>query len=299
MPTDARPQVILEFGSNSVKILQIVSLAKDALMDYRRPLRLAAEILPSGDLSEKAIQSLISQIQEVHQLYSASSDLRIFGTQALRSARNRHAIVEKVRQETAYELKILSVQEEAEAAFRGIQSGLKLPGRVICFDIGGASTEVISGNVTRILKTHSFPIGAVSLSRNSINHDPISVCEYHQMNSEISRQLKLKSPKTKVKLIGTGGSIVTCAMVALALAPEKQQKANGYRLRSSELMRQIQTYRAMTSQDIAKISGMDPSRADIILPACMIMQRLMEIYGQEEIITSGRGVRHGLVDWEF
>ncbi|MCB5286581.1 MAG: hypothetical protein LHW64_02105 [Candidatus Cloacimonetes bacterium] len=43
-------------------------------------------------------------------------------------------------------------------------------------------------------------------------------------------------------------------------------------------------------------SCFDARRADIILPACMIIQRLMEICGQSQIITSSRGVRHGLID---
>lgn len=289
----ARPQVIVEFGSNSLKVMQIVRPKAQALVDYRVPLRLAAQILPSGVLSEPGIQSMISQIHKLHREYSEGSDLRLYGTQALRSARNRQAIVERIKQETSYQLNILSVQEEAEAAFKGIKSGLKFKGKVLCFDIGGASTEIIIGSGKGILNSFSFPLGAVNLSRHWIRHEPISLCEFHLLQDEIHRQLRFKSPKI-TSLIGTGGSIVTSAMVALGLPQAEASKVNSFRLRSSELMRQVQTYRALKSQDIAKIPGMDPDRADIILPACMIMQRLLEICGQEEIITSSRGVRHGL-----
>ncbi|MCB5271611.1 MAG: hypothetical protein LHW56_07180 [Candidatus Cloacimonetes bacterium] len=288
----ARLQVIMEFGSNSLKIMQSASPRAQALVDYRVPLRLAAQILPSGDLSEQAIQSIISQIQKLHREYGESSDLRLFGTQALRSARNREAIIERIKRETSYQLHILSVQEEAEAAFKGVKSGLKLRGKVLCFDLGGASTELIIGSGAGILKSLSFPLGAVNLSR-LVKHEPIGLCEYHLLQDEIQRQLKFKSPKF-TSLIGTGGAIVTCAMVALGLPQMDENKVNSFRLRASELMRQVQTYRALKSSDIAKIPGMDPSRADIILPACMLMQRLMEICGQEEIITSTKGVRHGL-----
>lgn len=296
MHPDARPQVIVEFGSNSVKIMQIVSSEAQPRTDYRFPLRLAAELEPTGNLSERAISSMIARIQEVHRQYSQSSDIRVFGTQALRQAQNREAILDRIKQETAYELKILSVVEEAEAAFRGIQSGMKLKGKILCFDIGGASTEIIIADDKGILKSQSFPIGAVRLSRRFYKHEPIRICEYNYMNAYISQQLKLKSFKRSISLIGTGGSIITCTMVALRLPQIDEDKVNSFRLRRSELTRQIQTYRALKSQDIAKIPGMDPARADIILPACMIMKRLMEIFGAEEITVSSRGVRHGLVN---
>lgn len=297
MLKNARSQVIMEFGSNSLKIMQTVSPKAPALADYRVPLRLAAQILPSGDLAEQAIKSMISQIQKLHREYGASSDIRIFGTQALRQAQNREAIVARIKQETTYELNILSVQEEAEAAFKGMKSGLTLKGKVLCFDVGGASTELIIGNGKGILKSLSFPLGAVNLSP-LIKHEPISLCEYYLLQDEIQRQLKFKSPKI-TSLIGTGGSIVTCAMVALGLPLADENQVNSFRLRASELLRQVQTYRALKSQDIAKIPGMDPTRADIILPACMIMQRIMDICGQDEIITSSRGVRHGLIGRGF
>ena len=105
----ARLQVIMEFGSNSLKIMQTASPRAQALVDYRVPLRLAAQILPSGDLSEHAIKSMISQIQKLHREYGESSDIRIFGTQALRQARNRDAIVERIKKESSYQLKILVI----------------------------------------------------------------------------------------------------------------------------------------------------------------------------------------------
>ncbi|MCB5252939.1 MAG: hypothetical protein RBR69_03475 [Candidatus Cloacimonadaceae bacterium] len=298
MYSDKRPKVIVEFGSNSVKIMQIHSLKAQPQKDFRVPLRLAAELQPSGNLSEHAISSMIAQIQEVHRQYSQSSDIRIFGTQALRQAQNRQDIVKRIKQETSYPLHILSIQEEAEAAFRGIQSGMKLQGKVLCFDIGGASTEIVIASEKGSPKSQSFPIGAVNLSRNFYKHQPIRICEYNFMTAYISEQLRLKPFKRSISLIGTGGSVVTCAKVALGLPQIQEDKVNCFRLRKSELMRQIQTYRAMKSQDIAKIPGMDPARADVILPACMIMYRLMDIFGQEEIIVSSRGVRHGLVSME-
>lgn len=299
MYTDVRPRVIVEFGSNSCKIMQMVPSEAEPRVDYRVPLRLAAQTLPSGDISEEAIRSMIAQIQEVHRLYGKSSDICIFGTEALRKARNKQAIIDRIEKASSYRLKILCAEAEAEAAFRGIQSGLQLTGKVLCFDIGGASTEIIKGNAKGILKSASFPLGAVTLSRRYHRHEPIHLCEYQHLKDTISRQLKLKSPKYKPSLIGTGGSITTCAMVALGLPVAEENKVNAFRLRASELLRQIQTYRALKNSKIAKIPGMDPARADIILAACLIMQKLMEIYGQHEIITSSRGVRHGLAIGDF
>jgi exopolyphosphatase / guanosine-5'-triphosphate,3'-diphosphate pyrophosphatase len=285
--------VVMEFGSNSCKIMQIGKGETKPYQDYRLPLRLAAEKMTSGELSETAIEQILHTIREVQTSFAESSDMIVVGTEALRRASNRRDIMDRIRNSTGLELKILSSKEEGEAAFRGIHSGLDLEGRAVCFDIGGASTEIVIGSNGVIEKNLSFPLGAVTLTQRFRRHDPLSNCEFFGIEEEISRTLLLK-PRQGISLVGTGGSILTCAMVALGLRDWEEDKVNGYPLARSELYRQIQTYRALDSETITKIPGMDPTRADIILPAAMIMLKLMDIYQQRYILASSRGVRHGL-----
>jgi len=286
--------VVMEFGSNSCKIMQQKKGATKPDRDYRLPLRLAAEQGASGELSETAIEQILHTIRGVQTAFAKSPHIVVVGTEALRRASNQRNIIKRIRDSTGLELKILSSIEEGEAAFRGIQSGLDLEGRAVCFDIGGASTEIVIGANGVIEKNLSFNLGAVTLTQSFRRHDPLSNCEFFGIEDEISRTLLLK-PTQGITLVGTGGSILTCAMVAMGLRDWDEDKVNGYSLARSELYRQIQTYRALNSETISKIPGMDPTRADIILPAAMIMLKLMDIYQQRYILASSRGVRHGLV----
>ncbi len=295
MDTNSQYQVLIEFGSNSCKIMQWAKDESTSLQDYRIPLRLAAEIDTNGKLSSQAIKRILQTIKTVQGENPQDVRIIIFGTEALRRIKNQKELSQRIQETSGLKLRVLSSREEGEAAYRAIQSGLQLKGKLVCFDLGGASTEIITGRAEQIQKIYSFPWGAVNLTREFRSHDPISACEYFAIKSTIEKTIK-PYPLKNATLAGTGGSIISYAMVALKLKEYAADKVNGYRLSHSEVFRQVQRYRALTWREIKQIRGMDPARADIILPAGMIMLQLMDLFQQQTIVVSSRGVRHGIAD---
>lgn len=285
-------EIVIEFGSNSCKIMQ--HEGQQIKADYRIPLRLIAALDEMGGLSEGAIQNMINIISDVQGRFPDSKHYHLIATEALRKAQNSAQVRDSILHSTGLKLRILSPIEEAEAAFRGVQSGLDITGKVLVFDIGGASTELIIGTKDTVQQSYSYPLGAAILSAKFRRTDPIQHCGYNCIEKEMKKYLKLK-PISDITLIGTGGALSTMAAVHLQLANYDPEALNGHILSRAEVYRQLQLYRGFPVEDIAKIPGMDPTRADIILPATMVTLKIMELMDLRALKVSTHGVRHGIM----
>ena len=97
------------------------------------------------------------------------------GTSAMRDAGGGEAVRAHVKARFGVEARTISGDEEARLTFGGALSGLSLPdGRVVVFDIGGGSTEVVDGDRTTraIAFAHSYDVGSVRLTERHVRSDP-------------------------------------------------------------------------------------------------------------------------------
>lgn len=291
-------KVLIEFGSNTAKVLSAnMSEGKEGCF-YRLPLRLASQINGKEMMTAAGIKAILKTIDDVKKRFPETDDIILIATEALRRARNSDEIKKLISEQFGLKLRILTWEEEAEAAYRGVIGTKGVTGFINCFDIGGSSTEIIKGNNEKILYSKSFPLGAVNLSQRFIRKQPPTQCMYLGLQMELERELAWNNPFAK-KLVGTGGAVYTCAMVALMNEGKNEAEAlkeiDGYEMRRSEILRQERTYRALTLDQIRLIPGMDPSRVDIMLAAVMIISRIMDSTKSSNLIVSNRGVRHGIM----
>lgn len=294
MTIEQEINVVIEFGSNTTKVMATPCLAAPDGCFYKIPLRLADSFDTAGNINEEAIEKMVSVISEVKNRFKDAKDYIVIGTEALRRAVNKQEIIERISAEQGMQLWILSPQEEAEAAYLGVRDLIPKRKRAICIDIGGSSTELVKVYGQRVESMHSFPIGAVDLAKRYIRTMPITNCGFSGIRVALEQTLRWKVPSS-CNVIASGGSVYTCAMVAKHKAGKPDVGIDGFRLLKGELFRQMQAYRALNLASIAKIPGMDPDRADIILPAVMIMHYILEQTGQPYLIASTRGVRHGVL----
>jgi exopolyphosphatase/guanosine-5'-triphosphate,3'-diphosphate pyrophosphatase len=286
--------VLVEYGSNATKVMTASCSTGEENSFYRLPLRLADRLDESGCLTEDAIAIMLNTIIDVKKRFPNAQEYLLIGTEALRRARNKQEIIDRIAHEHGLSLRILSTQEEAEAAFLGVRDLIPKRKRAVCFDIGGSSTEIVKVYGGKIESINSFKLGAVDLSRNYSKTMPLKNCAYMGMLFEIDKILRWKVPGS-CNVIGTGGSVHTCASVAARKAGMPNSGIEGFRLLKGELFRQIQMYRALDLTSIARIPGMEPARVDTILPAVMIMHHILEQTDQPYLVATCRGVRHGIL----
>jgi exopolyphosphatase/guanosine-5'-triphosphate,3'-diphosphate pyrophosphatase len=276
-----------------VKVLAAPKSNPHEYVSYRFPLRLAAELDSMGNLRPAAINDILKSIQKVKHQFPHAKEIRLVGTSALRRAKNSEDIANEILKKHKLKLKILSEEEEALAVYYGVKDIIPAGKRAVCFDVGGGSTEIVRVWGKRLERIQSFPLGAVRLSASHINKYPLSNCTMMQLEQDIEKGLRFNSPKS-CNVIGTGGAVHTCAMVALSHKKVQTDDINGFRLFKSELIRQLESFRNKRVSAISKVPGMDPARADIIIPAILIMIKILDKTGQPYLIATDRGVRHGI-----
>src|ERR1700751_1197628 len=86
---------------------------------------------------------------------------------------NARAFLAWVRDETGWEVEVISGLEEARLIHRGVVNNEPgTSGRCLLIDVGGGSCEVTLSERKRLKETISLPLGAVRLTEEFLKSDP-------------------------------------------------------------------------------------------------------------------------------
>jgi exopolyphosphatase/guanosine-5'-triphosphate,3'-diphosphate pyrophosphatase len=97
-------------------------------------------------------------------------------------------------------------------------------------------------------------------------------------------------------VFGSSGSIHALAHVSRALAGQKPiRHLNGHVLGRRELARTVRALQAMTLAERARLPGIDPARAEILLHGGIVLLHVLTEVGADGITMSDYGVREGLL----
>ncbi|MEM4326454.1 MAG: phosphatase, partial [Candidatus Pacearchaeota archaeon] len=140
-----------------------------------------------------------------------------FATSAIRTAKNGKDFIEKVKEKTGIEIKVINGNEEAALIYEGVRNGIQLSNQepVLIMDIGGGSVEFIVANSLHPLLLRSLKLGASRVYETFKPSDPITPQQvtlienyYYQELQSLFEEVKEFQVK---KLIGTSGAFETIA----------------------------------------------------------------------------------------
>ena len=301
---------IIDVGTNSIKLL-VADCAEgnmSVLSDRNVITRLGEGYEQSGELgcaamarSRGAIADMAGEARSL-----GASGIAAIGTQALRGSRNSSDFIKSVESECGVSIVVIDGDEEARlsyAAAAGSLGGPAMAGGVLVFDVGGGSSEIISGVGPEIKRCCSLPFGALSLHRRFFESapDPVPAEAVERAGGYVRSLLEgdiaasgIREDKAGARTCaGAGGTITTLAAVMLELDPYDPARATGSRIKAGELERQIELYSSMRTKDRVSIKGLNPKRADIILAGACIVCELMRFFGAGAVTVSDRGLRYG------
>lgn len=299
LPTKVKLVAAFDFGSNATKcsLARIEESKISYLAEYRLLNRLGASLGSDCSLRDEAIERSIAITKELMHLcekYGAPVYVAV-GTEALRKAVNGNEFCSRIKEQCGISVQIISGEEEARLTWLGATQVIsELSGNILLFDSGGASTELVYGDGLNVRQVESLPLGAVTLSRDFIVSDPVTVTEYEQLEKYLRQNIVLQ-PTQQLHLVGCGGGISTLASVSQAHNHILVETLNGYFLSRVELERQLNLYRHNSLAKIKEIAGMEQERADIILPACMLVLRVISAAGAAGLYVATGGIRHGMI----
>ncbi len=100
---------------------------------------------------------------------------------------------------------------------------------------------------------------------------------------------------TGARLVAVAGTITTLAAVQQVLPVYDAERVHGSELSLRELEDLFERLGALTVAERARLPGMEPKRADVIVAGCAIVVEALRATGFRRLTVSDRGVRWGLL----
>lgn len=280
----------IDIGSNGVRLLvSNVLLEKDKAPIFRKsalvrvPIRLGADSFQNGVISEnntlrmcKAMQSfeLLMQVHGVEKY-------RACATSAMREATNGEDVIEKIKKESGIQIDIIDGKTEAKIiASTDLYEIIETEKNYLYIDVGGGSTEFTFFSNGKLIESKSFKMGTVRF----LDENQDISRTWSAAKSWVKESVK-KYPNCKI--IGSGGNInKVFKLSALEIGKPLSRKY---------LKEQYKIFKNHSYEERIREMGLNPDRADVIIPALKIYLSAMKWSKAKKIIVPKIGLSDGII----
>lgn len=281
----------IDIGSNAVRLL-VANVIEENDKDpqfkksslVRVPIRLGADAFVSGTISSENTNRIVDAmkafklIMKVHgvEKYKACA------TSAMREATNGKDVAKMVLKETDVEIDIIDGKKEAAIiSSTDLNQLIESDSTYLYVDVGGGSTEFTLFSRGKIVNSKSFKIGTVRLINNKKSDNKIIFKKVQYWIEENTKNYK------RITLIGSGGNINKI----FKMSGREQGKPISY----IYLNAQYQFLKKMTYKERISELGLNPDRADVIVPATKIYLSAMKWSGARKIFVPKIGLSDGII----
>lgn len=293
----------IDVGSNAIRMMVVEKKAGSPngyqiVRKQRAQLRLGHDVFRSGVISPLTMQSAKQVFLEFKEIIDQYPFCQITcaATSATREAKNRADFVNFLFKETGIKIEIIDGTTEGNLIFLAIQKNYDLAKMNACLlDIGGGSIEIsfaIKGNK---IFTQSFPLGTVrlieELNKRNLNESSIGLILGENIEQLMKPIIQFSDEYQIDCLIGTGGNIECLGDLRKKICKNDDR----YSLNFNELGQIIQTLQKMNYDQRRVSLNLRADRADVIVPASLIVHLLMRQLETQLLIIPHVGLRDGLI----
>lgn len=279
----------IDIGSNAMRLLvsNIVEqqgrepqFNKSSLV--RVPIRLGQDVFTVGEISDENIDRMIDAMKAYKLLMKVHKveHYKACATSAMREADNNREIVEIIQREADIDIDIIDGKKEASIiASSDLKEYITTDKTYLYVDVGGGSTEFSLFSNGKIIASKSFKNGTVRMLNNMVNEI---------VWTEIEKWIKTHTaPFDEITLIGSGGNINKL----FKMTGKQQDKPLTY----LGLNAQFAMLNKMTYDERIAELGLNPDRADVIIPATKIYLNAMKWSGARHLYVPKIGLSDGIV----
>ncbi len=297
---------ILDIGTNSIHMV-LAEVEPDfsyKILDrFKDMTRLGDGAFKNRRLSEAAMARGLEVIRTLATLAHNKGYERIeaVATSAVRESVNGGEFLEEVARQTGLTARVVTGQEEARLIYLGVRHSMDLTDRsTLVVDVGGGSVELILGNPKRMVQGQSLKLGAIRMKDLYLKQDPPTKSMLHEMHRAIDTQLKSALQRFKAKRFdrlvatsGMAGNLTEIIYLRRTGRPVPQLNLATITLKEVQATERLLLNASVKAR--LAIPGLDPKRADTLLPATAVIRSLMERTRQEEMTISDKAIRDGLI----
>ncbi|WP_269222724.1 MULTISPECIES: Ppx/GppA phosphatase family protein [Flavobacterium] len=279
----------IDIGSNAMRLLITNIVEEDGKETQfnksslvRVPIRLGQDAFTVGEISSENIERMVDAMKAFNLLMKVHKVERYmaFATSAMREAYNAKEVVALIKKKADIKIEIIDGKKEAAIiASTDLHHLLKTDETYLFVDVGGGSTEFTLFSNGRMVNSRSFKAGTVRLLNEM-------VCDV--VWDEIEKWIKINTADfEEVTLIGSGGNINKL----FKMSGKVQEKPLSYIYMNA----QYAYLSSLTYEQRISQLGLNPDRADVIVPATRIYLNAMKWSGARQIFVPKIGLSDGIV----
>ena len=280
----------IDVGSNAIRLLisniiiqegEEPKFSKSALV--RVPIRLGQDSFITGVITNENSTRMVNAMKAFKLLMGVHGveKYKACATSAMRDAINGKEIIETISNEADIDIEIIDGKKEAQIiATTDITAAIDGHTSYLYVDVGGGSTEFTVFHKNKVLASKSFKIGTVRL----LNKKNTKVIHW----DEIEAWIKINTQGiNKLVMIGSGGNINKIFKMS--------GQVPGKPLSYVYMKTHYQYLKGMTYEERITILGLNPDRADVIIPATKIFLSAMKWSGIKKIFVPKIGLADGII----
>lgn len=289
----------VDVGSNAMRF---IAAEFDRPREYRElvyervPVRLGHSAFLTGEMTRPAMDRAVEAFRRFRTLIDdlGVTRVRAVATSAVRESRNGREFVERIEAETGIRLGLISGSEEARLVWNAVASRIDFgTSKWMLVDLGGGSVEVSLVDDSGIMWSESHTMGSVRLLEELAGVDD-APGHFSKLLAEYASTLRIPAAArhwTPVEMIATGGNIEALAR----LAGRDPAGTETLEITRAELRAAIERLSRLSYAQRVGELGLREDRADVILPAAIVYDRVAELAGAGRILVPCTGVKEGVL----
>lgn len=291
----------IDIGSNAIRmvIADYTIRGLHLIKKYRFPIRLGADVFASGKISEKNLKLSARTFKKFKALVTEKyhvKQIRAVGTSALREAKNAKAFADLIDKKSGIKIEIIDGVEEASLVHLAVRREVNLDSKnALLIDIGGGSVELTFSDHSMMTATHSFPFGTVRtlemMKKRKLMESQLSLV-MGEFLEPLTHFIESNQPGHAIDFaVGTGGNLESLGKLKPVLLGGSSRTFISYH----ELTQMILKLQRLTIKErIAKLD-MRPDRADVIVPAALVVHTVMRQARLDKLLIPHVGLKDGLL----
>lgn len=286
----------IDLGSNSFHMLVVreVSGNIQTLARIKRKVRLAAGLDGECQLSDEAMERgwhclrlFSEQLQDI-----PPEQIRVVATATLRLAANAATFLQKAQQILNCPVNVISGEEEARLIYQGVAHTTGGSDKRLVVDIGGGSTELVTGNGSQATTLLSLSMGCVTWLERYFGNRHLTKDNFSRAEQAARDMIRpvvslLREQEWEV-CVGASGTVQALQEIMIAQGMDE-------RITLSKLQQLKQRAIQCGKLEELEIEGLTLERALVFPSGLSILIAIFTELGITSMTLAGGALREGLV----
>lgn len=299
---------LIDMGTNTFHLLITEVDAQGTLHELyktRLPVLLGQGGISTGNISPEAYERGLKTLRDFRKTIDefGTETVRAMATSMVRNAANGGDFVKDIFKQSDIKVEIISGDREAEFIYYGVRSAGVLDAQTsLIMDIGGGSVEFILCNRQEIFWKRSFEVGAQRLMDQFFQQDPIPKqsidAEKAYLNEKLQPLTEAVGKYKPTVLVGSSGTFDTFCDIDAQSKGDTSRQQNLPVASSISIEDYYRIHHELLDKNHEErliIPGMLEMRVDMIVPASIAMDFVLQKYNFKNIVVSLYALKEGVL----